>query len=75
MVCMASSVSSGPSAFSSSLTWGTRAGKSYAVDYKSDLNAAQWIPLWTNLATGSTLTFTNTTTNAPQQFYRIRTVS
>ena len=56
------------------LTWGTRAGKSYAVDYKPDLSAAEWIPLWTNLATGSSLTFTNATTNSPQQFYRIRTV-
>jgi hypothetical protein len=56
------------------LTWGTRAGKSYAVDYKTDLNAAEWTPLWTNLATGGSLTFTNVTTNAPQSFYRIRTV-
>jgi hypothetical protein len=56
------------------LTWGTRAGKKYAVDYKNDLNAAEWVPLWTNVAVGSTLTFTNATTNAPQQFYRIRTV-
>ncbi len=31
------------------LTWGTRAGKSYAVDYKDDLNDVDWTPLWTNL--------------------------
>jgi len=56
------------------LTWGARAGQRYAVDYKDDLNAAQWLPLWTNLATGDSLSFTNSITNAPQQFYRIRTV-
>ena len=57
------------------LTWGTRPGKAYAVDYKSDLNAAQWLPLWTNVASGNSLSFTNVTTNAPQEFYRIRTVN
>ena len=56
------------------LTWSARAGKTYAVDYKLDLNAPAWIPLWTNLATGGTITFTNVTTNSPQRFYRIRTV-
>jgi hypothetical protein len=56
------------------LTWGTRAGKKYAVDFKNDLNAANWTPLWTNTATGNSLTFTNVTTNAPQSFFRIRTV-
>jgi hypothetical protein len=56
------------------LTWGTRAGKSYAVDYKDDLNAEQWTPLGTNTAVGSSLSFTSVTTNAPQGFFRIRTV-
>jgi hypothetical protein len=56
------------------LTWGTRAGKKYAVDYKEDLNAAQWTPLWTNTAVGNSLSFTNVTTGNPQGFFRIRTV-
>jgi hypothetical protein len=56
------------------LIWGTRAGKKYAVDYKTDLNAAQWTPLWTNIATGNYLSFTNVATNSPQSFFRIRTV-
>jgi hypothetical protein len=56
------------------LTWGTRAGKTYAVDYKDDLNAPLWTPLWTNPASGDTLTYTTATTNAPNRFFRIRTV-
>ena len=56
------------------LNWGTRAGKKYAVDYKDDLNASVWTPLWTNTAAGNSLSFTNATTNALQRFFRIRTV-
>ncbi|HMJ88489.1 MAG TPA: lamin tail domain-containing protein, partial [Candidatus Acidoferrum sp.] len=56
------------------LTWGTRAGKSYAVDYKADLNTENWTALWTNTATGNSLSFTNGTTAPPQGFFRIRTV-
>jgi hypothetical protein len=56
------------------LTWRTRAGKKYAVDYKNDLNALSWTPLWTNTALGDSLSFTNASTNAPQRFFRIRTV-
>jgi hypothetical protein len=56
------------------LTWRTRAGKKYAVDYKDDLNTVPWTPLWTNVALGDSLSFTNVATNAPQGFFRIRTV-
>jgi hypothetical protein len=56
------------------LTWGTRAGKKYAVEYKDDLNQPLWIPLETNMATGAALSFTNATTNAPQRFFKIRVV-
>jgi hypothetical protein len=56
------------------LTWGTRAGKKYAVEYKNDLNDAVWIPLWTNTALGNSLSFTNATTNGPQRFFQIRVV-
>jgi hypothetical protein len=54
------------------LTWNTRAGQAYAVDYKDDLGALEWTPLWTNVAAGSSLSFTNVTTNAAQRFFRIR---
>jgi hypothetical protein len=57
------------------LTWGTRAGKQYAIDYKDDLNAATWTPFWTNTALGNSLSFTNATTNGAQRFFRIRTVN
>jgi hypothetical protein len=56
------------------LTWGARTGKKYAVEYKDDLNATEWTPLWTNTAVNNTLSFTNATTNALQRFFRIRTV-
>jgi len=57
------------------LTWGTRAGKRYAVDGTESLNPpVTWTPLGTNTATGDSMSFTNATTNAPQQFFRIRTV-
>jgi hypothetical protein len=64
------------------LTWSTRAGKKYAVDYKNDLNAepwmplssGPWVPLGTNTAVGDWLSFTNVMTNAQQGFFRIRSV-
>jgi hypothetical protein len=56
------------------MTWATRAGQRYAVDYKNDLNAPAWTPLITNTAAGPSLSFTNTTTTPPQRFFRIRLV-
>jgi len=56
-------------------TLGTIAGRKYAVDFKSDLNAAQWTPLGTNTASGSSLSFTNSTTATTNGFFRIRTVN
>jgi len=35
------------------LTWGTRPGYSYRIEYKDDLNDAGWTPLLTNAATGN----------------------
>ena len=54
------------------LHWATRAGQTYAVDYKDDLNAPVWTPLWTNTAFGNTLSFTNATHTGAQRFFRIR---
>ncbi|HTD68184.1 MAG TPA: lamin tail domain-containing protein, partial [Candidatus Limnocylindria bacterium] len=56
------------------LVWSTQPGVKYAVDYKADLNAAQWTPLQTNTAPSGSLSFTNGTTGAPKGFFRIRTV-
>ena len=56
------------------MTWGTRPGKQYAIDYKDDLSAGSWTPLWTNTAIGNSLSYTNATTNGMQRFFRIRTV-
>jgi hypothetical protein len=57
------------------LSWGTRAGKKYAVDSTMDLNPPiAWAPVLTNLATGNTLNYTNATTNGVQLFFRIRNI-
>jgi hypothetical protein len=50
------------------------AGRRYAVDYKNALGQAQWTPLETNLASGTSQSFSSTTTNPPQRFFRIRVV-
>jgi len=55
------------------LTWGTYPGKKYAVEYKDDLNTPFWTPLQTNIAAGTTLSYTNTT-GVPQRFYHLRVV-
>ena len=54
------------------LTWSTEAGEIYQLQSSASLNT----PNWTNLgspvtATGGTLTFTDSITNAPQRFYRL----
>ena len=54
------------------LTLAAHPGQSYALDYKDDLSAPEWIPLRTNLALGDVLSFTLPTTNAPQRFLRLR---
>jgi len=54
------------------LTWAARAGQPYAVDYKDRLDAPTWTPLWTNLAWGDSLSFTNSITHSPQRFFRLR---
>ena len=57
------------------LTWGTRAGKKYAVDATGNLNPPViWQALQTNTVLGASLSYTNATTNAVQQFFKIRVV-
>jgi hypothetical protein len=58
------------------LTWGTQAGKKYAVDQATNLNTPiLWLPQVTNTAVGTTLSYTNTTTNGTQKFFRVRGVN
>ncbi len=54
------------------LSWSAQAGQTYVIDYTDALLTAPWIPLWTNVAVGSSISFTNSITNAPQRFFRIR---
>jgi hypothetical protein len=56
------------------MTWATRAGQRYAIDYKNDLNTPQWTPLVTNTALGLNLSYTNNVLTPPQRFFRIRLV-
>src|ERR1035441_2165706 len=63
-------VLSRPSALT--LTWITEAGGIYQLQSSASLNT----PHWTNLgspvtATGGSITFTDSVTNAPQRFYRL----
>jgi hypothetical protein len=54
-----------------SFSFATTAGRTYRVDYKNDLNAADWIPLGGNRpGTGASLIITDTLGASPQRFYR-----
>jgi regulation of enolase protein 1 (concanavalin A-like superfamily) len=55
-----------------SFTWSTSPGASYRVETKSDLNQTSWEPLAEFIASGSALTFTETTAAADiQRYYRV----
>jgi len=55
------------------LSWGTTVGQRYQVEYKNALNAPTWTPLGSEvLGNGSTFSITNSITNSPQRFFRIR---
>jgi len=57
------------------MTWDTIAGKKYAVDYTENLNPPiSWTPVSTNTAGGTSMSYTNSTTEGQQRFFRIRTV-
>jgi hypothetical protein len=57
------------------LSWPARAGLTYVVDYKDNLSAPVWTPLWTNVADGAVLRFVTPATAAPQRFFRLRVAS
>jgi hypothetical protein len=56
------------------LSWSTVAGRRYAIDYKDNLTDPAWLPLGTNTALGTSLSFTNTTLTPAQRFFRVREV-
>jgi uncharacterized repeat protein (TIGR03803 family) len=54
------------------LTWSTEVGSTYQLQYKSDVNSGDWVNLGGPiLATGSTLSATDSVANDPQRFYRV----
>jgi uncharacterized repeat protein (TIGR03803 family) len=54
------------------LTWSTDVGSTYQLQYKSDLNSGNWLDLGSPVvATGSTLTATDSVANDPHRFYRV----
>jgi hypothetical protein len=53
------------------LTWSAAPGQMYQVQYKTDLNQTNWMPLGSNLtASNSTLTASDSMTNS-RRFYRV----
>ena len=55
-----------------SVTWETIPGKTYRVEYKSDLHAGPWQLLGTErTAAGTSLTIPDDIGGNPQRFYRI----
>lgn len=54
------------------LTFATEADASYQVEYKDNLNDANWTPLESVPGTGAAVTVTDTPTATPMRFYRVR---
>jgi hypothetical protein len=55
-----------------SMTFGTEFGPSYIVEYKTNLTDLAWTTLSTTAGSGNPATVTDSLTNAPTRFYRIR---
>ncbi len=51
--------------------WNTLAGLVYQAQYKTNLLQTNWISFYTNTATGSTLSLTNSVGSDPRRFYRL----
>ena len=52
------------------LNWNSQAGRTYRVEFKDDLNVTNWNALPDQVATGSTLSATNSPAGA-QRYYRV----
>ena len=48
------------------------AGKAYVVEVKTNVITTNWIPLQTNSGDGTRQSYTNSTTAAPQRYFRLR---
>jgi len=54
------------------LTWMTKAGASYQLQYNSGLSSTNWINLGSvRIATGATLSTTDSVTTNVKRFYRV----
>lgn len=53
------------------LSWNSLTGMSYIVQYKTNLNQIQWMPVETVKGTNSVTTFTDTNPPGPQRFYQV----
>jgi hypothetical protein len=54
------------------LSWSALAGRTYRVQYKTNLNGTTWTDLVPDiLATGPTATATNLIDGVPERFYRV----
>ncbi len=54
------------------LTWSVEAGGTYQLQYNSNLSSSNWVNVdGAVVATGATLSATDSVTNGPQRFYRV----
>ncbi|HEX5221186.1 MAG TPA: lamin tail domain-containing protein [Verrucomicrobiae bacterium] len=57
-------------------SWMSVPGQFYQVEYKDDLNDAEWIPLGAAMmGTGGPLNINSSITNSPRRFFRLRVLS
>jgi hypothetical protein len=54
------------------IVWSAESGKTYRLQFKDDLNEADWTDLTEISATGSTASATSFVGPIPQRFYRIQ---
>ena len=64
-------VAGGKGPTNAQIVWSAVEGQTYQVLQKDDLDAASWTLLATIIASGSTVSFSDTNGPAPQRFYRI----
>jgi hypothetical protein len=53
-------------------TFTTESGFTYISEYRTNLVLGSWVPFATNSGSGSSITVTNSTTNGPSRFFRVR---
>jgi hypothetical protein len=63
----------GLSAGNFNFSFATSNGVTYIVEYKDDLDQADWVTLQTIPGDGTIVTITNPISEAPQRFFQVRT--